>query len=95
MIVMVVIVIVTVLMVIVLGVAVTVAMTSRIAARFGLEGSLDDVCVQAQLVYQPVEHVVVLIRETPRLDLQRHVAIAQMIGRASQQVTISGFDGRE
>jgi hypothetical protein len=53
---------------------------ARVAAGFGLERTFDDQRVKAELVHQAIEHVVVLIRQPTRLDLQRHVAIAEMVG---------------
>lgn len=90
-------VVVTVVVVVVVSVlVVAVTMPTRgVAASLGLERTLDHLGVQPQLVHQPVQHVVVLVRQTPGLDLQRHVTIAQVVGGARQQVNVAGLYGRK
>lgn len=90
-----VVVVMTVRVVVIMIVRVAVTVAPRIASPLRLERLLDDVSVQAQLVHQTVEHVVVLVQHATRLDLQRHVTIAEVIGGAREQVRIAGLDAGE
>src|SRR5882724_3293598 len=76
-------------------VTVTVTVPTRIPARLRLEGTLENVHGKPQLAHQTVEHVVVLVRQATWLDLQRHVPIAQVIGRSREQVAVVGLDRRQ
>jgi hypothetical protein len=67
----------------------------RVAATFRLERPLHDVSVQTQLVHQPVQHVIVLIRQSAWLHLERHVSIAEMVRRSRQKVQIGRRDRRK
>src|SRR5687767_15402700 len=50
-----------------------------VCARFGLEGGFQCGHVEAELAHQTIEHVIVQIEQPPKFDLQRDVAIAQVI----------------
>jgi hypothetical protein len=80
----------TVTVLVVVVASVTVA-TRSVAARLGLEGSFDQVSVEAKLVHQPIQHVVVLVREAPGLDLQGNVPIAEVVSGPRQQVPVGGL----
>jgi hypothetical protein len=84
------------LMVMVMSVAVIVAMAAGlVTAGLRLESALDDVGAEAELVHQAIEHVVVLVRQASWLNLERHVAITQMIRGTRQQMRITRFDDGE
>lgn len=85
-------VVVMMVMVLVIVVAMIVTVTAGcVAARLGLERSLRYVSMEAELVHQTVQHVVVLVRKAPRLDLERHVAVAQVVSSARQEVLVRRF----
>lgn len=92
--VMVVVVVVVVAMAVVVVVVVPVP-AARVAAGLWLEWLLDHLHFEPQLVHQTVEHVVVLIRQAPRLNLQRDVPIAEVVSGARQQMPVAGFDRRK
>ena len=91
----VVIVIVMVEVVLVRLLVVSVAVSAAVSSWLRLEWSLHDGYREAELLHQTVEHVVVLIREPPRLYLERHVAVSKVVSRAREQMPIGRFDGRE
>jgi hypothetical protein len=91
---------VTVIMIVIVIVIVIVIMrmpmtTRRIASGFRFERPFLHLHRKAQLVHQAVEHVIVLVGQPARRELQRYVTISQMIGGAREQVRIAGFDDRK
>jgi hypothetical protein len=74
---------------------VAMAVAARVPAGLGLEGSLEHAHGKPELLHQAVEHVVVLVRQPPWLNLQRHVAIAQVVSGAREQVAIGALDRRQ
>ncbi|HXK17677.1 MAG TPA: hypothetical protein VNG33_07735 [Polyangiaceae bacterium] len=93
--VMIVVVVVMIVVVTIVVVIVGVPVAAGVAARLGLEGPFEHLGVESQLMHQAIEHVVVLVRKPPGLDLQRHVPIAQVVRGARQQVAISRLDDRQ
>src|SRR6478735_4723014 len=83
-------------MVMVMAVRLTVRMlVARIGAALGLEWQGLDAHPQAQAAQHVIEHMVV--QETQHADpnLQRHIAVAQMVGRARQQLRVGAGHHRQ
>src|SRR6478736_7958969 len=83
-------------MVMVMAVRLTVRMfVARIGAAFGLEGQGLDAHLQAQAAQHVIEHMVVQETQHAGPHLQRNVAVAQMVGRACQQLRVGAGHHRQ
>ena len=60
-----------------------VSVTVAIGSRFGLEAFSGERHAETQFTHHVVEHVVVLVGQAERADLQRDVAIAQVVSGAA------------
>ena len=69
-----------------------VAVAAAIGAVFRLEGGLDGLGRRAQLIEHGLEHVVIEQAQPTVTHLQRHVAVAQVIGGAGQFKGIAAGD---
>jgi hypothetical protein len=62
---------------------------TTISADFRLEWRGRHADVEAEFPHHAVEHVVVLVSEPPRLNLQGNVTIAQVVGGTREQMRIA------
>ncbi len=77
-------------------VRVTVAMlAATVRAGFRLEALTREAHLKAELSHHVIEHMIVQISQTQRLDLHRNVAIAEVIRRAHQGQRVIRSDDRE
>jgi hypothetical protein len=67
---------------------VSVRVASGIAAVLRLERSRQCRHVEAELAAHAVEHVVVRVEEPARFDRERYVAVAEVVGGSSEEVSI-------
>jgi hypothetical protein len=66
-----------------------------VSAALGLEGGFFDAHRQAQTAHHLVEHVVVQIAQPAVPNLQRHMAVAEMIGGAREGARVGASDRRD
>ena len=59
-----------------------------VGSRLWLEGALRMANAQSELLHHLVEHVIVQVAHFSRGDLQRHVAVAQVVCRPREEQTI-------
>src|SRR5580658_10459480 len=65
-----------------------------VGTRLGLEGRLGYLHRQPESPHQIIEHVIVRIAQPAIAQLQRDVAVAQMVGRAREFARISAVHSR-
>src|SRR6188768_3190283 len=87
---------VVVLMVMVMAVRLAVRMlVARIGPALGLEGQGLDAHLQAQAAQHVIEHMIVQETQHAGPNLQRHMAVAQVVGRACQQLRVGAGHHRQ
>jgi hypothetical protein len=77
------------------GMAVPFLRTAAVGAGFGFEGRLDKADRQAETTQHIVQHMVVQIANPARFDLDRNMAVAQMVTGPGKQVRIVADDAGE
>src|SRR5688572_20858573 len=66
-----------------------------VGSGLGLERRFQRGQVEAELAHHGVEHVIVLVEQPLGFDLQRDVAIAQVIRRSQEQVGVGSARARQ